>query len=120
MQGSDLIIRTRKNDRVHELIPSQALDQDFLYSLVHEFAYCLDIQSGEIEWRLLQTLWISSPDNWRMYLDSQDKKVLSHGDKMMRDVRSQTAQNMSRILSPLEQATHMHVYFNCETGKLDI
>lgn len=120
MQNSKLIIRTRKNNRICELIPNHALDEDFPYALVQEFAHCLDIQSGEIEWRPLQTMWISSPDNWRMRLNSQGNQVLSHREKMVIDIRSHTAQNMSRIFSPVEQATHMHVSFDCETEKLEI
>jgi hypothetical protein len=120
MQDSELIIRTRKSNRICELIPNHALVEDFPYALVQGFAHCLDIQSGEIEWRPLPTMWNSSSDNWLMRLDSQGKHVLSHGKKMAIDIRSRTAQKMSRIFSPIEQATHMHVSYDCEMEKLEI
>jgi len=120
MHGSELIIRTRNEHQICELIPIHALDGDFPSALVQNYAHFFDINSRRIEWRPLKNIWGSSPDNWQMHLDDQGIYVLSHAEKYLIDIRSPTAKSISNRLSPLEHATYIHISLNGETGRLDV
>jgi hypothetical protein len=120
MYGSELIIRTRKERRIYELIPIHALDEDFPRAFVQDYAHWLDKSTGLIEWRPLRDPWTSSPDNWQTETSDHKTFALSHGTKKLIDVRSPTAQAISKVLSPLEHATHIHIILNCKTRALEI
>jgi len=46
--------------------------------------------------------------------------ISSHGTKGLIDLYSPTAQSISRVLSPLEHITHIHVILNHETEALKV
>src|SRR3954447_8073142 len=119
MCGSELIIRTRRAEQVCELLPIHALHDDFPAAFVEDYAHWLDIDTGVVEWRPLKHAWTSSPDNWQMRADGQEVG-LSRGAKRLVDIRSPTAKAISRILGPLEHATHVHVILDCETEALEV
>ncbi|OBT60021.1 hypothetical protein VE03_10579, partial [Pseudogymnoascus sp. 23342-1-I1] len=79
MCESELIIRTRKETDVHEVIPIHALHDDFPRAFVEDYAHWLDLNTGFIEWRPLKDAWTSSPDNWRMRSYDQQAFSLSRG-----------------------------------------
>jgi len=120
MCGSELIIRTRKEANVHEVIPIHALHDDFPRAFVEDYSHWLDLNTGFIEWRPLKDVWTSSPDNWQMRSDDHQAFSLSCGVRRLIDIRSPTAITISRTLSPLEHLTHMHVILNSETGELQV
>jgi hypothetical protein len=119
MCGPELIIRTRKQGQVCELLPIHALHDDFPAAFVEDYAHWLDIDTGVVEWRPLRHAWTSSPGNWQMRADGQEVS-LSRGAKRLVDIRSPTAKAISRILGPLEHATHIHVILDCETEALEV
>ena len=120
MYGSELIIRTRRQRQVLEVLPIHALHNDFPTAFVQDYTHWLDTETGLIEWRPLCNAWTSSPDNWQMQADDQKRFVLSYGAKRLIDVCSPTAKAISQVLSPLEHATHVHIILNCGTGALEV
>ena len=119
MCGPELIIRTRQPEQVCELLPIHALHDDFPAAFVQDYVHWLDIDTGVIEWRPLRHAWTSSPDNWQMKADGQEV-ALSRGAKRLVDIRSPTAKAISRLLGPLEHATHIHVILDCGTEALEV
>jgi hypothetical protein len=119
MCGPELIIRTRKQGQVCELLPIHALHDDFPAAFVEDYAHWLDIDTGVVEWRPLRHAWTSSPGNWQMRADGQEVG-LRRSAKRLVDIRSPTAKAISRILGPLEHATHIHVILDCETEALEV
>jgi hypothetical protein len=119
MCGPELIIRTRQLEQVCELLPIHALHDDFPAAFVQDYAHWLDIDTGVIEWRPLRHAWTSSRDNWQMRADGEEV-ALTRGGKRLIDIRSPTAKAISRILSPLEHATHIHVILDCGTEALGV
>jgi hypothetical protein len=120
MYGSELIIRTRRQKQVCEVLPVHALKDDFPRSLAEDYAHWLDVSTGSVEWRPLEYAWVFSPDNWQMRVDSPGTFVLSHDKQELIDVRSPTAKTISRVLSPLEHATHIHIILDRSTRALEI
>lgn len=120
MYGSELIIRTRRQRQVFEVLPIHALHNDFPTAFVQDYTHWLDTDTGLIEWRPLSNAWTSSPDNWQMHADDQKRFVLSYSAKRLIDIRSPTAKAISQVLSPLEHATHVHIILNYGTGALEV
>jgi hypothetical protein len=120
MYSSELIIRTRRQEQVCEVLPLHSLQGDFPRALVQDYAHWFEVSTGSVEWRPLARVWTSSPDNWQMQADSHGTFVLGHGAKALVDLRSPTAKSISRVLSPLEHATHIHIILNHEMGGLEV
>ncbi|RFU36269.1 hypothetical protein B7463_g125, partial [Scytalidium lignicola] len=120
MYGPELIIRTRKNRQICELLPEHFLKGDFPSSLVEGYIHWLDVNTGLIEWRPLRSAWTFSPDNWQMLVGEQEKYILRKATEELVDVRSPTATIISQVLSPIEQATNIRITMNKKTKVLHI
>lgn len=117
---STLIIRTMKAERICELIPIDAMLDDFPNAFVQEYVHWLDTGTGLVEWRPLTSIWTSSTNNWQMATDNWQTSVLSHSTKKLIDVHSPTAKIISRLLGPLEQAKHINIIYDCNTDAVEI
>ncbi|KAI9728103.1 MAG: hypothetical protein M1834_007819 [Cirrosporium novae-zelandiae] len=120
MQGSDLVIRTRKNNQIYELLPIHALEGDFPESFVRDYFHWLNLSTQSVEWRPLLHPWISSDKNWHMHTNHQGNNILSRGLLNLVDIQSPTATLVSLVLAPLENAAHLHVTINIETKDLHV
>ncbi|KAI9890486.1 MAG: hypothetical protein M1814_003970 [Vezdaea aestivalis] len=119
MYDSELIIRTKKGEEVLELLPVHALQDDFPRAFIHEFTHWLNKTTGIVQWRPLKRTWSTSSGNWQMN-SGRVKKVLAQGYCKMIDYRSPTATMVSKILSPLDEPAHIHIFFNCERQELEV
>ncbi|ESZ91788.1 hypothetical protein SBOR_7826 [Sclerotinia borealis F-4128] len=120
MFGTELIIRTRRQRKICELVPASKMRNDFPRAFIEDYAHWLDIDTGKIEWRPLRHAWTSCSKNWQMRVDRREILVLSNGSQKMIDIHSATARIISKILSPLEQETHIHIALNCDTKILEV
>lgn len=120
MYGSELIIRTRRGEEVYELLPLSAIKGDFPHALVQEYAHWLNDTTGLVEWRPLTDAWATSSHNWCMKRDDEEGFYLTQGKYRLIDICSSTAKAISRVLSPLELDTHIHIMVNCESEELEI
>ena len=119
MYDSELIIRTKRQEQVYELVPAHTLDGDFSEAFVHSFAHWLNIHTGFVEWRPLIDAWTSTSQNWQMRSSSRKANlVLLRGSLRLIDLHTPTAKAVSTILSSLEQATYVHITLDCETRML--
>ena len=108
MISSELIIRTRNEEQVYELIPSNYLETDFPKALVQDYSHWMNVATGSIEFRSMTQAWEPS-QRWLMQADnSRNSKLLCDGKSLV-DIRSQTVQAISRILSPLDSTPHIHI-----------
>ena len=115
MYDSELIIRARRQGEVHELLPVHTLDGDFPEAFVHDYAHWLHINTGFVEWRPLPHAWTPTSQNWQMR-----SGMLLRGSSRLIDLHTPTAKAVSTVLSPLEQATHVHITLDCETEVLEV
>ncbi|KAL3419433.1 hypothetical protein PVAG01_09655 [Phlyctema vagabunda] len=119
MHDSELIIRSRRQQQICEVIPVTALVGDFPTALVQEYVHWLDVDTQAIEWRPVKEMWNSLPNNWYMHKD-HDQYHLSCYTKKLLDIRSPTVNAISNLLSPLELPIHIHVVLNLKTNGLEI
>lgn len=121
MYDFELIIRARRREQVYELLPVHALNRDFPQAFVHGYAHWLHTDTGFVEWRPLSHPWISTSQNWQMRSDGRGvDKVLLRGSSRLIDLHTPTAKAVATILSPLEQANHIHLTLDCETEVLEV
>ncbi|PQE15350.1 very large low complexity protein [Rutstroemia sp. NJR-2017a WRK4] len=119
MHGSELVIRSRRQQQICEVIPMTAMLGDFPMAFIQDYVHWWDQDTQSIEWRPLKDVWASSADNWQMHRH-HDTYILSRATKELLDIRSPTFQAISHLLSPLEHATHIHVFVDCQTKALEI
>ena len=120
MYDSELIIRTRRQTKVCELLPKHALGGDFPHAFVEDYAHWLDMNTTLVEWRPLADAWTISASNWDMSTDLDGSLFLSRGPQRLIDVRSPTALAISQVLSPLERLTHTIIILDICTGSLEV
>ena len=121
MQESELVVRAQKHDHIYELLPSHMLEGDFPHAFVQDYVHWLDIHSASIEWRPLTDMWTSPPDTWRLRtISSRGDSHLAWGALRLLNLRSPTTKDVCAVLRPLEEAIHVHVILNSETGVLDV
>lgn len=120
MHESELIVRTKKGGRTYELLPVHALSGDFPQALVENYAHWLDIDTGVVEWRPLIDPWKTTTLNWQMRQGNREEELLLSGPLRMIDIHTPTANAVSAMFSPLENASHIHITYNLETEALNI
>lgn len=120
MHGSELIIRTKKQNQTHELIPITALEGDFPRAFVQNYAHWLDLKTGFVEWRPSHKTWTASPENWQMRSDHSGENFLTRGSLRLIDIFSPTANAVSKLLSPLADVTNLHITHHYETKMLEV
>ncbi|KAI6125916.1 hypothetical protein EDD16DRAFT_1757564 [Pisolithus croceorrhizus] len=110
MGTGGLIIRAKKepDSDVFELIPSEKLLSDLPIALVENHVHWLNLTTGILEARPLESIWESSSDNWRLHF-SPGSHSMTKEDARLFDVRSQTWQMLSERLRPLENPRNLVV-----------
>ncbi|KAI5990021.1 hypothetical protein EDC04DRAFT_2989701 [Pisolithus marmoratus] len=109
--GTDgLIIRAKKeaDPDVLELIPHKNLASDLPTALVENHVHWLNLSTRMLEARPIESIWKSSPDNWRLQF-SPGSHSMTKGDVRLIDVRSQTWRMLSERLLPLENPRNIIV-----------
>ncbi|KAI6009763.1 hypothetical protein BKA83DRAFT_3400703 [Pisolithus microcarpus] len=108
MGTNGLIVRAKKDTDpdIFELIPSQKLGSDLPSVLVENHVHWFNLTTRTMEARPVETLWKSSPDNWRLHF-SPESHSMTKGDARLFDVRSQTWQMLSERLQPLENPQNL-------------
>ncbi|KAI6160810.1 hypothetical protein EDD17DRAFT_1760292 [Pisolithus thermaeus] len=103
-----------------ELIPSQKLGLDLPSVLVEDHVHWFNLKTRTMEARLVETLWKSSPDNWRLHFSS-GSHLMTKGDARLFDVCSQTWQILSKRLQALENPMNLIITLeNSDTVSVDL
>ena len=81
-----------------------------------DYIHWLDLGTGELEFRPIESPWTSDPSNWRLTVGTDGTRSVFRkisGDSAapvdLIDIRSRTFQMISRLLSPLESPEHIIV-----------
>jgi hypothetical protein len=96
------------------LFREQVLAGDFPKTFVDNYVHWLDLDTGEVEFRPVESLWTPDPSNWRLTVAIDGTRSVfrkDSGDSAIPvdliDIRSSTFQMISRLLSPLESQEHI-------------
>ncbi|KAI9432033.1 hypothetical protein H4582DRAFT_1884511 [Lactarius indigo] len=99
-----------------QLVPRAVFDGDFPKAFVDKYVHWLDLRTGEVEFRPVESSWTPSTSNWRLTVHRNDTRSLFRkipGDGVVPidliDIRSPTFQTISRQFSALESPKHIIV-----------
>ena len=112
-----LILKARKPGDSHilQLIPQSIFSGDFPAHFVCDYVHWLNLSTGELEFRPVESQWITRSSNWRIYIQKPGEKAPAVFEKpsqdnsptQLIDIRSSTFDVVSRLLSPLESPTNI-------------
>ena len=119
MHDSELIVRCQRNGKIFELIPDHTLQGDFPTLLIEEYVHWLDLDTRIVEWRPLTDPWTSPSQTWRLGSE-RGAYYLQNGGNIMIDIRSSTAELISKILEPLENASCIQISLAKMNNRLNI
>ena len=120
MHAGTLIVRAERKGRIFELIPITAMTGDFPHVFIEQFVHWLDQSTGTIEFRPLESPWVSSDDNWIMKGFQVNKYQLERGSQILVDIRSTTSIAVCALLSPIEAPKHIQTVLNRQTNQLEV
>ncbi|KAF8466769.1 hypothetical protein BDZ91DRAFT_725012, partial [Kalaharituber pfeilii] len=107
MRQGNLIIRTKLESEVHEIIPHSKLEGDFPHTMLNSFVHFLHLTDQRLEFRPLEdstSLWLSiSKDhpNWRA--------EGTIGMLRLIDYHSPTTQAMNQLFKSIESPSHLEL-----------
>ncbi|KAI9850515.1 MAG: hypothetical protein M1838_005579 [Thelocarpon superellum] len=114
--GQQLRIKARRGSQVLELIPLEFFQDDLPEHFAVNFVHWINVETGEIEFRPLSTLWHTSPENWRLHFSPTASSRMTRGQDQMIDHRSNVASQIMTILNAIEDRTHMHITWKTGEG----
>jgi hypothetical protein len=88
-----------------QLIPRSVFVEDFPKDFVDDYVHWLDLGTGEVEFRPVESPWTPNLSNWRLYVRTDVfRRIAGDGATPVDliDIRSATFRTISRLLSALE------------------
>ncbi len=116
LRDGDLTLQARRPEdpRLLQFVPRAVFVGDFPKAFVDDCVHWLDLGTGEVEFRPVESPWTPDPSNWRLTVHTYDTRSLFRkisGDNTapvdLIDIRSPTFQMISRLLSALESPEHI-------------
>ncbi|KAH9056708.1 hypothetical protein EDB87DRAFT_1824048 [Lactarius vividus] len=99
-----------------QLIPREVFDSDFPKAFVDDYVHWLNLRTGEVEFRPVESPWTPDPSNWRLTVHTDNTRSLfrkTPGDGAppidLIDIHSATFQMISNLFSALESPDHIIV-----------
>ncbi|KAF8270964.1 hypothetical protein EI94DRAFT_648803 [Lactarius quietus] len=118
LHDGDLTLQARRlgDSRLLQFVPRGVFLDDFPKAFVNDYVHWLDLGTGEVEFRPVESLWTSDLSNWRLTIDADDIQSMfrrTPGDSStpvnLIDIRSATFRTISHKLSALDLPEHIIV-----------
>ncbi|KAH9033550.1 hypothetical protein EDB85DRAFT_1890221 [Lactarius pseudohatsudake] len=116
LRDEDLTLQARRPEdaRLLQFVPRAVFVDDFPKAFVDDCVHWLDLGTGEVEFRPVESPWTPDPSNWRLVVHTDGapslfRKTPRDGAAPVNliDIRSATFQMISRLLSALESPEHI-------------
>ncbi|EPS39093.1 hypothetical protein H072_7131 [Dactylellina haptotyla CBS 200.50] len=111
LKGTELIVRSKKDDELFELIPHTYFDGDLCAPLVDEFSHWMSKSDKMVQFRKLADKWSIPNTSWVLKSLNNRPSLARYDDPkiFVIDPRSRTANQVHGILSCLEPQSHILV-----------
>lgn len=110
MEGSDMLILAARGGTKFDLVPSRVFKGQLPTMFVEDYFHWYDHNTEEVEFRPRDDPWASISELWRLKRHGASWR-LKNGDRYLIDPSSNTGSTISKILSPLELQSHIHILF---------
>ncbi|THU85243.1 hypothetical protein K435DRAFT_764380 [Dendrothele bispora CBS 962.96] len=107
----ELVIQAKnlENSSLFELIPHTLFSREIPELMVEEYAHWINLDKKEIEFRPLDSCWVTSPKNWRLEIQGCGMFLVIDGSKKLVDIQSRTFEMISRYLGRIEHGQFLIV-----------
>ena len=121
LRERDLLVQAVKGKRKYELVPPRTLHRKFPTAFTDNFVHWYDFTDDCLEFRPVENPWTSSVDHWRIKRANPGSwwRLRKHETSLI-SIESETAKEISRILSPLEDLLSIHIIFRQCSSSLEI
>ncbi|OCK74911.1 hypothetical protein K432DRAFT_447027 [Lepidopterella palustris CBS 459.81] len=115
MVGTELIIKTRKENKVYEFIPAGNLEEDFPRLMVSDYSHWLICGENIIEFRPLGNNWgphYNEPQFRGLFLrfsGDGSAQIVTKPSQLLIDIQSMTFKVLSELFRPLERPEYLHL-----------
>jgi hypothetical protein len=104
----DLCVRAINESETLELIPSRLFTGWFPDAFVEDYIHWYNVDQGYVVFRPIKQPWLTSNRDWKLQRsDAQRGWCLMKGSNSLICLQSETAKQISDILSPLENASKL-------------
>lgn len=116
LNAKGLIIKARAEHQLLQLIPHEILAGDFPEDLVSNYGHWLNLETGTLEFRSLEHLWIPRSSNWNLLMNAAPGGIstMSRCHNALIDIRSHLFQQLRAVLEVLDDPGYIHVI---QTGR---
>jgi hypothetical protein len=111
MEGSDMLILAAQDGIKFDLVPSRVFKDRLPTMFVDDYFHWYDYNTEEIEFRPRHDPWSSISGLWRLKRCGASWRLVN-GHKSLVGPVSNTGSTISKMLSPLELQSHIHVLFD--------
>ncbi|OAL48858.1 hypothetical protein IQ07DRAFT_681560 [Pyrenochaeta sp. DS3sAY3a] len=111
MEGSDMLIRAARDGMKFDLVPSRVIKDRLPTTFVDDYFHWYDYNTEEVEFRPRHDPWSSFSGLWRLKRCGAGWRLVN-GHKSLVGPLSNTGSTISKMLSPLEIPSHIHVVFD--------
>ncbi|KAJ6191961.1 hypothetical protein J3E72DRAFT_399452 [Bipolaris maydis] len=108
MEGSDMLVLAARGGTKFDLIPSRVFKSVLPTMFVDDYFHWYDHDTEEVEFRPRNNPWASTCGLWRLKRYGASWR-LEKGDTYLVSPASNTGSTISKILSPLELQSHIHI-----------
>ena len=108
MEGSDMLILAARSGTKFDLVPSRVFESRLPTMFVADYFHWYNHNTGEVEFRPQDDPWASVSELWRLKKHGVSWR-LQRGDTYLVGPASNTGSTISKILSPLELPSHIHI-----------
>ncbi|KAK7987451.1 hypothetical protein PG989_007766 [Apiospora arundinis] len=109
MTSGELIIRACADDDAWEFVPPWHLRKDLPEGLIVPYSHWRNTRTGELELRDIKQPWSSQNVLWRTQVHPGGQTSLVNGDMSVIERTSCTAEKISRLFEPLEDASYITI-----------
>ncbi|KAH9028432.1 hypothetical protein EDB83DRAFT_2526323 [Lactarius deliciosus] len=117
LRGGNLTLQARKPTKRPMLVPREVFDGDFPKAFVVDYVHWLDLRTGEVEFRPVESSWTPDPSNWRLTVHTDNtrrslfRKIPGDGAPPIDliDTHSATFRMISNLFFALESPEHIIV-----------
>ncbi|KAI9450186.1 hypothetical protein BJY52DRAFT_1126070 [Lactarius psammicola] len=106
--------RRPEDPRLLQFVPRAVFADDFPKAFVDDYVHWLDLGTGEVEFRSVESPWTPDPSNWRLTVHTDDTRSLfrkipggSAAPVDLIDIRSTSFRMISHLLSALDSSEHI-------------
>ncbi|KAH8989920.1 hypothetical protein EDB86DRAFT_3235448 [Lactarius hatsudake] len=107
-RDGNMTIQARRPEdrRLLQFIPRSVFVDDLPKAFVDDCVHWLDLDTGEVGFRPVESPWTPDPSNWRLTVHTDDARLTAAPVDLI-DVRSATFQMISCLLSALDSPEHI-------------